>query len=129
MKKVTINFPSIVDSPETNDIVVIKEAFQSIGIPAMLSHIGNTNRLIQNGDIWFINDTLTDDGLGFTMTFILDSDEALASFTNDSLPGWSAMGGDEPVIEEMSFEEFATFASENEETAFDPYVEFNLARM
>lgn len=126
MKKVTITFPSVNSEALENNNDTIRAAFESLSVPDMLGHIGKTFRLIQNGDIWFMHDYATEDKLGFNMIFILDSEDALAEFNENSLPGWTAMGGNDPVVEDMTFEEFATFASENEETTFNPYDEFNL---
>ena len=120
MKKVTLTFLNVHSSPVEDTNETFKAILESLDVPTMLGHIGKTFRLIQNGDIWFIHDSATDDNLGLTIVFILDSEDALTTFNNESLPGWTAAGTEEPIVEEMTFEEFATFASENEETTFNP---------
>lgn len=78
--------------------------------------------LIEQGDIWFINDDTINDGEGFLLNLIFDSEEAIESWKpiQHVFEQMFVVAGEEPniVIEDMTFEEFATFAANNEETKF-----------
>lgn len=80
------------------------------------------NSLVEQGDIWFISDNITNDGSGFSMTIIFDSEDALTNWkaVQSIFEKMFAIAGETPNFTEadLTFEEFATFASENEETAF-----------
>lgn len=112
MKKVTIKFPhngkritqfvtEIIDELD-NDKAKFETMFN--GLKAMTD----------DGDIWFRN--YEHDGANINCTFILDSDEAVTKMAPHRAYLESATGHVETTVEDITFDEFAAFAAERDET-------------
>jgi hypothetical protein len=80
------------------------------------------NTLVEQGDIWFIQDEIINDGIGFKMSFIFDSEDAVSRWKEilGTFEKMSTIVNEEPNIteEDITFEQFAEFAANNEETEF-----------
>ena len=127
MKKVTLTFQSVYSEVGGSADEGLKNLLDQLDRGTLVTHINSTASLLNDGDIWFISTALTEDGLGVYVTFILDSDDALDRFQSESLPGWQAAGLSEFYEENITFEKFASFAAENNETAFNPFEAFDIA--
>ena len=112
MKKVTIRYPhngrritqfvtEIIDDLD-NDKTAYANMFNGL------------KTMVENGDIWFRNYEHSGDHIN--CVFILDSDTALTAFEPNKTYLESATGYVDTVVEDMSFDEFAAFAAEREET-------------
>jgi hypothetical protein len=80
--------------------------------------------LLENGDIWYVTDKLINDGAGFNMQIIFDSESALNTWETDAKPIFEQMftvAGEEVNISnlDITFEDFASLAAETEETSFN----------
>jgi|TARA_X000001036_G_scaffold401876_1_gene407278 hypothetical protein len=112
MKKVTLKFPhsgrritqfvtEIIDELD-NDQTAFANCFN--GLKAMTD----------DGDIWFRN--YEHDGANINCVFILDSDESVTKFAPHRTYLESATGHIETTVEDITFDEFAAFAAERDET-------------
>tara|TARA_B100001769_G_C21961843_1_gene517567 strand:+ start:264 stop:674 length:411 start_codon:yes stop_codon:yes gene_type:complete len=70
--------------------------------------------MTDEGDIWFRN--YEHDGANINCVFILDSDEAVTKLAPYRAYLESATGFIETTVEDMSFDDFAAFAAERDET-------------
>ena len=73
--------------------------------------------MTESGDIWFRN--YEHNGDNINCVFILDSDTALSTFAPHQAYLESATGFIDTVVEDMTFDEFAAFAAERDETWVD----------
>ena len=112
MKKVTIKYPhngrritefvtQIIDELD-NDKTAYANMFNGL------------KTMTDNGDIWFRN--YEHDGDNVNCVFVLDSDTSVSTFAPHRAHLESATGFIETTVEEMSFDEFAAFAAERDET-------------
>ena len=70
--------------------------------------------MTDEGDIWFRN--YEHDGANINCVFILDSDEAVTKMAPHRAYLESATGFIETTVEDISFDDFAEFAAERDET-------------
>ena len=112
MKKVTLKFPhngrlitqfvtEMIDELD-ND----KDKFETM--------FNGLKTLTDEGDIWFRN--YEHDGANINCVFILDSDEAVTKMAPHRAYLESATGFIETTVEDISFDDFAEFAAERDET-------------
>ena len=112
MKKVTIRYPhngrritqfvtEIIDELD-NDQTAYANMFNGL------------KTMTENGDIWFRN--YEHEGDNINCVFILDSDTSLSTFAPHRTYLESATGYIDTVVEDMTFDEFAAFAADREET-------------
>ena len=112
MKKVTIRYPhngrritqfvtEIIDELD-NDKTAYANMFNGL------------KTMTENGDIWFRN--YEHEGENINCVFILDSDTSVSNFAPHRAYLESATGYIDTIVEDMTFDEFATFAAERDET-------------
>lgn len=112
MKKVTIRYPhngrritqfvtEIIDELD-NDQTAYANMFNGL------------KTMTENGDIWFRN--YEHEGDNINCVFILDSDTSLSTFAPHRTYLESATGYIDTVVEDMTFDEFAAFAADRDET-------------
>ena len=112
MKKVTLKFPhngrrltefvhNVIDELD-NDKAKFETMFNGL------------KTMTDEGDIWFRN--YEHNGDNIHCVFILDSDEAVTKMAPHRAYLESATGFIETTVEDMSFDEFAEFAAERQET-------------
>lgn len=115
MKKVTIRYPhngrritqfvtEIIDELD-NDQTAYANMFNGL------------KTMTENGDIWFRN--YEHDGANINCVFILDSDESVTKFAPHRTYLESATGYIDTVVEDITFDEFAAFAAERNETLIE----------
>jgi hypothetical protein len=126
MKKIVLNFENISGNEFSRGEDAIATVLAKLSFEKLKTLVTTVNEMIEIGDIWFIHDQLTEDSKGSILTFILDSAEATDNFIEKALVFFTEAGLGNHEIVSLTFEEFATFASENEETKFDPYATFEL---
>lgn len=126
MKKIVLNFESISGNEFNRGEDAVASILKKLPYEKLKTLVTNVNEMIEIGDIWFIHDQLTKDSKGSILSFILDSAEATNNFIERALVFFTEAGLNNHEIIDLTFEEFATFASENEETKFDPYATFEL---
>lgn len=112
MKKVTIRYPH--NGRRITEFVtqVIDELDNDK--TAYANMFNGLKTMVENGDIWFRNYEHSGDYIN--CVFILDSDTALTAFEPHKTFLESATGYVDTVVEDMTFDEFAEFAAEREET-------------
>jgi len=80
------------------------------------------NTLIDQGDIWFISDAIINSDTGIRLILIFDSNDAVTRWetVKHIFEEMYTIAGEEPniIVETITFEEFAKFASTNQETKF-----------
>jgi len=112
MKKVTIKFPhngkritefvtSLTDELD-NDQTKFEAMFNGL------------KEMTDNGDIWFKN--YEHDGDNINGVFILDSDESVTRMAPHRAYLETATGFIETTVEDISFDDFAAFAAERDDT-------------
>ena len=112
MKKVTIRYPhngrritqfvtEVIDELD-NDQTAYANMFNGL------------KTMTENGDIWFRN--YEHEGDNINCVFILDSDTSLSTFAPHRTYLESATGYIDTVVEDMTFDEFAAFAADRDET-------------
>jgi|TARA_B110000240_G_C13410498_1_gene414973 hypothetical protein len=112
MKKVTIKFPhngmritefvtSLTDELD-NDQTKFEAMFRGL------------KEMTDNGDIWFKN--YEHDGDNINGVFILDSDESVTRMAPHRAYLETATGFIETTVEDISFDDFAAFAAERDDT-------------
>jgi len=112
MKKVTIKFPhngkritefvtSLTDELD-NDQTKFEAMFKGL------------KEMTDNGDIWFKN--YEHDGDNINGVFILDSDESVTRMAPHRAYLETATGFIETTVEDISFDDFAAFAAERDDT-------------
>ena len=112
MKKVTIKYPhngrriTQFVTEVTDELDNDKTAYANIW--------NGLKTMTDEGDIWFRN--YEHDGDNINCVFILDSDEAVTKMAPYRSYLESAAGFIETTVEDMSFDDFAAFAAERDET-------------
>lgn len=118
MKKMTFNLPSVdgeVREHQNDHIIALLRAAPA---EVKTNILGTLRGMLQEGDIWFMHDALINDNQGFEIVIIFDSQAAIDTFDSTVKSDFEGFGGN-IVVEDMTFEQFATYASENEESTFD----------
>ena len=112
MKKVTIKFPH--NGRRITEFVtnIIDELDND---QAKFATMYNCLKgMTDEGDIWFRN--YEHNGDNIDVVFILDSDTAVSKFATHRAYMETATGFIETTVEDMSFDEFAAFAADRDET-------------
>jgi len=118
MKKMTFNLPSVdgVVREHQNDHIIA--LLRSATVEVKTNILGTLKGMLQQGDIWFMHDSLINNDQGFEMVIIFDSQAAIDTFDSTVKSDFDGFGGT-VTVEDMTFEEFATYAANNPESTFD----------
>lgn len=122
MKKVNITINPGLGTFDT-DVALLDEMYNRAANADTAALDTAIQTATQNGDIWMRTSDLTSTNDGVIFTFILDSADALASFNTNIKPkleaGLNIMNATYSWTEEdMTFDQFSTFAAANNETNF-----------
>ena len=118
MKKMTFNLPNVdgeVREDQNDHIVALLRAAPD---EVKTNILGTLKGMLQQGDIWFMHDSLINNDQGFEMVIIFDSQAAIDTFDSTVKSDFEGFGGT-VTVEDMTFEEFATYAANNPESTFD----------
>ena len=112
MKKVTLKFPH--NGRRITQFVteMIDELYNDKD--KLETMFNGLKTMTDEGDIWFRN--YEHDGANINCVFILDSDEAVTKMAPHRAYLESATGFIETTVEDISFDDFAEFAAERDET-------------
>ena len=118
MKKMTFNLPSVdgVVREHQNDHIVA--LLRAAPVDVKTNILGTLKGMLQQGDVWFMHDALINDNQGFEMVIIFDSQAAIDTFDSTVKSDFEGFGGT-IAVEDMTFEQFATYAANNAESTFD----------
>lgn len=118
MKKLTYTLLNVdgVARPEENAhlISVLGNADPAV----TLLILDGVDDMIQQGDIWLMHGEIINDNLGVEIVWILDSQESLDKFNSNVGEHLDEFGGSF-TDEEITFQNFASFAAANKELTFD----------
>jgi hypothetical protein len=115
MKKVTIKFPH--NGRRITEFVTNLIDELNNNAAGFASMYNGMKEMTECGDIWFRN--YEHNGENIDCVFILDSDEAVTKMADHRAFIETATGFGETTVEEMSFDEFAAFAADRDETWVD----------
>lgn len=106
-----------VESPGGEDATEASKKILFADEESAKEYLSICNKFVECGDIWFTHVDFSQDGTKIVITRIFDSEEALDAFNEAVLPWKSKWNAIVLIKEEITFEEFAEFASQNEEVA------------
>mgnify|MGYP006936367705 CR=1 FL=1 len=118
MKKLTYTLLNVdgVARPEENAHLIA--ALRSADPAVTLSILDGVRGMTQQGDIWLMHDEIINDNLGVEIVWILDSQAALDTFNSTVREHLENLGGSF-TDEEITFQDFASFAAANKESTFN----------
>lgn len=126
MEKINLEFSNVSGHEKSKGTEHLIDALASLSTDEIKNLVSLVDTMISNGDIWFIHDAVTEDNFGVKVSMILDSKGTATEFEETIKPFFDKCNLTKFTTETLSFEEFATFAAENEESNFNPLQEFGL---
>lgn len=121
MIKLTYTLTEVDGVARSEDNAHIIAIMEDAGPELALSIIEPIKAMMDQGDIWFMNDEVINNNLGVNIVWILDSQEALDRFNATAKPGLEQLGGSF-ADQEIVFQEFAGYAAEHRESTFNRYM-------
>lgn len=121
MIKLTYTLDEVDGVARTEDNAHIIAVMESAGYDLAKSIIEPVKAMMDQGDIWFMNDEPTNGNLGIKIVWILDSQSALDRFNSTAKLGLDTIGGTF-AHEEIQFSDFANYAAEHRESTFNRYM-------